>query len=159
MRASLCTGIVAALASLVSACAPGKQPPASTTGPTVADLTGSSWRLVEMQSMDDAQGTTRPDDPDKYRMQLEAGGRAVFQLDCNRGNGSWTTTAAGDSSGTIAFGPIATTRMACASPSLGDRLANDLANVRGYRIVDGRLSLSLMADGGILVWERADALR
>lgn len=159
MRMFLRTGIVAALALIVSACAPNEQLPTSTAGLALTDLTGSSWRLVEIQSMDDAQGTTKPGDPDKYRMQFETGGRAVFELDCNRGTGSWTMVAAGDNSGAISFGPIATTRMACPPPSLGDRLANDLASVRGYRLVDGRLSLSLIADGGILVWERADELR
>lgn len=149
---------LAAAALTLSACAMNDGRAGTATG-GAGSLEGSSWRLVEIQSMDDSQGSTRPTDPDNYTMQLEGGGRASFQLDCNRGSGSWTMTTAGPDSGSISFGPIATTRMACPPPSLGDRIAGDLANVRGYRLVDGRLSLSLMADGGILIWERAGEAR
>ena len=34
-------------------------------------LDGTHWRLVQIQSMDDRQGTTRPDDPSKYTLGFE----------------------------------------------------------------------------------------
>jgi heat shock protein HslJ len=119
-----------------------------------AQLAGSSWRLVEFQSMDDAIGTTRPEDPSRYTMRLESDGTASFRLDCNRANGNWSAQPAGDgSSGSFEFGPLAATTAACPPPSMGERVSADAAYVRGYLLRDGRLYLSLMADAGIYVWE------
>lgn len=109
----------------------------------------TDWRLVEIVSMDDAQGTSRPEDPDKYTLQFGIDGRAAVRLDCNRGAGTWT----GDGASRLSFGPLATTRAACRPPSLGDQLGMMLSYVRSYVVADGRLHMSLMADGGILVWE------
>lgn len=73
---------LAALA-LLSGCAgqPGATQLPDEAPVAQAGLEGTEWRLVEFQSMDDAQGTTRPDDPDKYTMKLTADGRAAFRLD------------------------------------------------------------------------------
>lgn len=157
MRKLFRFGLLAAAAMLISNCASGADQPSAATGSSPAGLEGTSWRLVEIRSMADAKGAIVPPNPDNYTMRLESGARAIFLLDCNRGRGNWTSAVAGDGSGSISFGPIATTRMACPPPSLGDRLANDLARVRAYRVIDGRLSLSLMADGGILIWEQTAA--
>jgi hypothetical protein len=40
----------------------------------VAGLTGTHWRLVEFQSMDDAIGAVRPEDPSLYTLRLNADG-------------------------------------------------------------------------------------
>lgn len=117
-------------------------------------LTDVTWRLVEFQSMDDAQGTTRPADPSKYTMKLGTDGSAAFQLDCNRGMGSHTSTKAQDGlSGSITFSVLATTKALCPEPSMGEKIARDTQYMRGWLLKDGRLSVSLMADGGIYVWE------
>jgi heat shock protein HslJ len=117
-------------------------------------LGGTEWRLVEMQSMDDAVGTTRPEDSTLYTMSLAADGRASLRLDCNRATGTWTVEPSADpANGRFEFGPLATTRAQCPPSSLYERLAVQLPYVRGYLVKDGRLYLSLMADGGILAWE------
>jgi hypothetical protein len=68
--------------------------------------------------------------------------------------GSWQVRPSADrSNGSFRFGRIATTKALCPPPSLGERLAKQLPYVRGYSLRNGRLHLSLMADGGILVWE------
>ncbi len=119
-------------------------------------LAGTSWRLVSIQSMDDQQGTTAVADPSKFTVSFGTDGRAAFQIDCNRGNGSWETEPAGeDGSGTLIFGPIAVTLMMCPQPSLDQRVSTALSNVRGYLIKEGQLHMSLLADGGILTWEPA----
>lgn len=137
-------------------------PAAAESGSTVAagnaeapaPLAGSSWRLVEFQSMDDAIGTTRPEDPSRYTMRLGPDGTVSFLLDCNRANGNWSARPAGDGdSGSFEFGLLATTTAACPPPSMGERVAADAEYVRGYLLRDGRLYLSLMADAGIYVWE------
>lgn len=42
--------------------------------------------------------------------------------------------------------------MFCAPDSLDQRIIRDLAYVRSYRLKDGNLYMSLMADGGIYEW-------
>lgn len=117
-------------------------------------LQGTAWRLVEILSMDDAQGSQRPGEPSRYTLLLDRNGQASLQLDCNRATGTWQMQASADrSNGTFRFGPLATTKALCPAPSLGERLGQQLPYVRGYSLRDGRLHLSLMADGGILVWE------
>jgi hypothetical protein len=104
--------------------------------------------------MDDAQGLRRPADPTRYTLSLQADGRAVLQLDCNRAMGPWQVEPSAEpSNGGFRFGPLASTKALCPAPSLGDPLARQLPYVRGYLLRDGRLNLSLLADGGILIWE------
>lgn len=114
---------------------------------------GTTWQLVAIQSMDDAQGTTRVDDPGRFTLEFGHDGRVAFRLDCNRGTGDYKVTPAGDrTTGTIAFGPIAATRALCPPPHLDERVARDMPHVRGYLLKEGKLYLSLMADAGIYEW-------
>jgi heat shock protein HslJ len=122
--------------------------------PQTPQLQGTSWQLVGIQSMDDAQGLRRPTDPSRYTLSLQADGRAVLQLDCNRAMGNWRVEPSTDpGNGGFRFGPLASTKALCPAPSLGEPLARQLPFVRGYLLRDGRLNLSLLADGGILIWE------
>lgn len=117
-------------------------------------LVDTAWQLVEFQSMDDRQGTRRPANRSLYTMTLSADGSASFRLDCNRGSARWS--ASNDStgrSGSLSFGPVAMTRAMCPPGSMSDRLAADIPNLRGFRVDKGQLSTSLMADGGIYIWE------
>jgi heat shock protein HslJ len=121
--------------------------------PTRPMLASTAWALHAIQSMDDAQGTTRIADPERFTLRLGADGRATMRLDCNRGTASWKATAAGDgTTGSIEFGSIAATRALCPPPRLDERVVRALGYVRGYLLKDGKLFLSLMADGGILEW-------
>lgn len=150
--------------SLLSACASGSRVtqlpdriPVGTGSPAIPGknaLAGTDWRLVEFQSMDDSQGATRPANRDSYTMRLGRDGTAAFQLDCNRATGSWSATESADgSSGTILFGAAAVTSALCPPPSMGEALARDLPRMRGFLLKEGRLFISLMADGGVYVWE------
>lgn len=122
---------------------------------TGTGLVGSSWQLVAIRSMDDAQGTTRVSAPQTLSVHFGADGRASFQLECNRGTGSFAVGAIAGSSGELTFGPIAATRALCPGADLGERLARQLPYVRSYLRKDGNLFMSLMADGGILEWQPA----
>ena len=114
---------------------------------------GTTWQLLSIQSMDDAQGTTRVNDPSRFTLEFGRDGRAAFVLDCNRGTGDYTAKPASDgNSGSISFGPIAATRALCPPPHLDERIARDMPYVRGYLLKEGKLYLSLMADGGIYEW-------
>ncbi len=119
-------------------------------------LAGTQWELVAIQSMDDAQGTTRIAAPERISVRFAADGRAAFRLDCNRGTATWQAEPAPDSlSGTLQFGPVAATRAFCPPPSHEQRVVRDLPYVRSYLFKDGKLFMSLMADGGIYEWRRA----
>jgi len=137
-----------------------RAPPASTqtnaSSPQLSEtpLAGTEWRLVEIQSMDDAIGTKKPDDPSRYSMRLNPDGTVQMRLDCNNAMGSWSVEPGPErSSGRFEFGPLATTRAICPPPSLDGQIAAQAQHVRSYLLQDGRLYLSLMADGGIWVWE------
>ena len=110
--------------------------------------------------MSDEQGTARPPDPATYTLAFGPDGRASLQLDCNRGSATWQARAAtgdtpGRRSGSLEFGALATTRAMCPPASLEPRLVKALPYVRSYVLMDGRLHLSLFADGGILVFAPA----
>lgn len=124
---------------------------------TQPSLAGSSWQLIELQAKDDDQGTSRPADPSLYTVTFGADGRAAFRLDCNRGNAQWQAApAAGNADmGQLTFGLLAATRAMCPPGSLDERLSRQLALVRGYRLVGERLHMSLLADGGTLIWSPA----
>ena len=121
---------------------------------SVASLADTRWQLVEFQSMDDAVGTQRPEDPSRYTMRLNGNGTVQFQLNCNSANGSWSAEAGNDpASGYFEFGPLAVTSAVCPPPSMDEQISSQSQWVRSYLNKNGRLYLSLMADGGIYVWE------
>lgn len=120
-----------------------------------ANLADTQWRLVEFQSMDDRQGATRPRAGTAYTMRLHGDGTVTMQLNCNRATGRWTARPSSDGlSGQFEFGPLAATRALCPPPSMDQSIVTQSPHVRGYLLEDGRLHLSLMADGGIYVWAR-----
>lgn len=123
---------------------------------TPPTLDGTSWRLVSIQSMDDEQGTTTVPDPSRYTMEFGTDGRATFRIDCNQGSGSWEATPSSDDSGSLAFGPIALTMMACPEPTIDQKVSTSMQYVRTYLFRDGQLHLALLADSGILTWEPID---
>lgn len=121
--------------------------------PAAPELAGSAWQLIAIHSMDDAQGTVRIDQPERYTMHFDNEGRVRLRIDCNRGFATWTAKPSAEAvSGSLEFGPIATTRMACPADTHDQRVARDLPHVRSYLFKDGKLHLSLKADGGIYEW-------
>ena len=106
-------------------------------------LGGTSWQLVRFQGGDDK--VLRPDDKAKYTVAFGTDGSVSVRFDCNRGRGSWKSTGPNQ----LEFGPMALTRAMCPPGSLHDHLVKQWGFVRSYTIKDGRLFLSLMADGGI----------
>ena len=149
-RKSLAIGLAAAGLAACSTTAENPPPNLPFSG-----LQGTSWQLVEIQSMDDVQGITRPDDPSKYTLTFGSDGRLSARLDCNRGMGNWSNDISNATGGTLTFGPMAVTKALCPEPTLGESLERQLPYVRSFTIRDGRLNLALMADGGIIVWEPA----
>jgi heat shock protein HslJ len=117
-------------------------------------LGDTQWQLVAFHSMNDATGTVRPDRGAHYAMRLNADGSVTMRLYCNRARGAWTADTGPDgTSGRFVFGAMISTRALCPPPSMDERIAADTEYVRGFRIENGHLYLSLMADAGIYEWE------
>jgi para-nitrobenzyl esterase len=130
---------VVLVALLLAGCA-GPLPPPRPPGPSLA---GTAWQLVRFKSSDDTIVT--PDDRSQYKLAFARNGSFTARIDCNRARGTWTSTAPGQ----VELGPLALTRAMCPPGSLHDRMVRHLSMVRSYMIMEGRLFLSLMADGGI----------
>ena len=113
----------------------------------VDDLSGASWQLVRIQGGDDS--VVVPDDKSKYTLAFATDGSVAARIDCNRGRGTWKSSAPN----LLELGPIALTRAMCRPGSLHNRMVRQLPFVRSYVIQNGRLFLSLMADGGIYEFE------
>ena len=113
-------------------------------------LTGTTWQLTSIQSMaPEEQPSTVIENPSEYTITFGDDGQAGFRVDCNRGNSTWRKDGDG-ASGSLAFGPIALTKMMCPQPSQDNQVAAALGRVRGYQLSGGRLHLSLEADSGIM---------
>jgi para-nitrobenzyl esterase len=106
-------------------------------------LGGTSWQLVKFQGGDGAVLT--PDDKSKYTLAFGNDGVVSARIDCNRGRGGWKSAGPNQ----LEFGPMAITRAQCPPGSLHDQIVKQLPYVRSYVMKEGRLFLSLMADGGI----------
>jgi para-nitrobenzyl esterase len=147
MRTALLLGVTALSALSLAGCNKAE----------AADpLTGTRWQLRSIESMaPEEEPSTTIDDPSKYTVEFGPDGRAQFQVDCNRGNGSWQIEPAAADSGGLVFGPIALTRMFCPQPSADSKVAAALGRVRSYLLSDGELHLSLEVDGGIMHWQPA----
>lgn len=130
--------------------------PSSVAGEIPATLAGTDWELMSFQSMDDAIGTTRPDDPSSYTMRLNPDGTVALMLGCNRAMGTWSVETDGEKqSGRFLFGPLAATRALCPPPRLDEKIIADSKFVRSFLLRDDRLHLSLLADAGIYTWAKA----
>lgn len=154
MRTMLCAAAAMAMAACGKAApkdasAPAAMVPADTTAPaaspSASPLAGTSWRLVRFESGDESVLT--PHDPDVFRLYLGADGQAAIQANCNRATGTWTSAEPS----MLTFGPIASTMALCERESIAGRFLRDFEFMRSYVLRDGKLYISLMADGGI--WE------
>ena len=114
-----------------------------------AALPGTSWQLVKFQGSD---GTTlTPDDRARYTIEFGSDGRLSARIDCNRGQGTWSSNGPSQ----LEFGPLALTRAQCPPGSLHDQIVRQWGYVRSFVIRNGHLYLALMADGGIYEFEPA----
>lgn len=122
--------------------------PTSTPNPTVTqpsssdDLAGTAWKLVKLQTADEA--THVPDDSSKYTITFGENGRVTSRVDCNTASSTWKSPRAGE----LQFGSWSRTSNKCPDGSLHDKIVTEGANVRSYSIKDGHLFLTGMAAGG-----------
>ena len=128
---------------------PGAQqsPDARVVAAPEQGLLGPTWILVEFQSMDDT--TLKPGTGALYTLHFAEPGRLEVQADCARGRGTWKSEGPAH----LEIGVVAMTKIACPPSALNERFVRDLAYVRSYVFRDGKLYISLLADGGIYAFE------
>lgn len=137
----------AGVAETAGADAAPAAPPAG--APDENPLSGTTWQLVKIMSMDDS--TYTPDDPSQYTLELLSDGTARVKADCNSATGSWKS----ESPSQLEFGTMAATMAQCPEGSLHDRYMAQFEWVRSYVIENDHLFLSTMADGSIIEFEPA----
>lgn len=133
MRAKLTTLAVTSLLLALSSCmtAPPESAPSG--------LAATQWTLIEVR--EPAGAPARDVSLNRYTLEFQPENRVAMKLDCNRGAGSWSAQAATPRSGTLRFGPIASTRALCPDNGQGARIAANLSGNWPYEIYDGRLTI------------------
>lgn len=145
MTGRLAPLVVLGLVLAGCAAAPPGGTPARTRSPDAA--TGKVWQWERTVTPVETIGSAAPE---RYTLELGADGRAAIRADCNRGSGGYKI-----GEGTIAFGPIATTRMACPPGSLDTRYLRDLQRATSFFVEGGNLYVELPVDSGTLRFRRA----
>jgi heat shock protein HslJ len=143
--------------TLLASCVARGMEDGTLDGGAAGPLANTSWRLVEFVSSDDAIGTVRPSDPDRYTLSLQPDGTASLRLDCNRGAGQWSAEGWDGEGGAFSLGPLSMTRAYCGPRSMDQQIARHAEYMRSFLLRGGRLYVNLMADGGTYVWEPAEA--
>ena len=132
--------VAAAVTLLSIACSSMNGPPKRTHTPEA--VLGKVWRWESMVTPVERIDVPTPE---RYTFQLLPDGRVAARLDCNRGSGTYKI-----SEGKIAFGPMASTRMACPPGSLDTRFARDLGRATLFFLEGGKLFLDLPMDSGTM---------
>lgn len=134
MRTPTATCLIALL--LIGAC----QPRSGATGKTDPVITDRIWTLKELEGQPlDSAGAANP--PTLLLGSAES--RVSGNAGCNRMAGPYTL-----GTGTLEFGALAMTRMACPAMALETRFTTALAAVKSYRIETNQLLL--LADGRVV---------
>jgi heat shock protein HslJ len=132
-------GGLALLGAVLAVAACGGPPPAGSSGDLGSYLENATWHL---RSIDDLR-IDRENAP--WLRATSSDGRVQGSTGCNSFNGPYRAGGT-----TVTFGPLATTRRACADPALGDverRMLDILQSADGYRVGSGQLQI--MIDGRI----------
>ena len=96
-------------------------------------------------------GTSAPDDdisvaePERYLLLLNAEGRAEIEFDCNSGGGDYSIDE-----GSLAFGPLISTRMACPDDTQDFVYMSQLQRATTFYVEGGELHVELAMGGGTM---------
>lgn len=89
---------------------------------------------------------------ERYKILLTSEGRLQARFDCNRGGGDYQI-----SQGTLSFGPLLSTRMACPPDTQDVVFMRDLQRVQSFFTEEGILYLELPLDSGTMQFIPAPA--
>lgn len=114
-------------------------------------LAGTTWVWVNTQMGDGANIT--PEDPAAFTLTFGDDGGFGSTTDCNSVAGQFT---ADEATGQLAFGEIASTRMACEGETLESTYITQLSGAASYLVRDGQLYIALQFDSGIMEFAPAE---
>ncbi|HKQ23716.1 MAG TPA: META domain-containing protein [Burkholderiales bacterium] len=122
------------------------------TPPIVAAVTGvispiGAWQWESLISSAEKLAVNQPE---RYRLQLQAGGKAQVHADCNRGQATYSSDGR-----KFNIRIAGMTRAACPAGSLSGRYLKALEAAVVQRIRGENLFLDLPADGGTMKFVRA----
>ena len=121
---------------------------ASITAPVTGALSPiGAWQWESLISSTEKVAVNQPE---RYKLQLEAGGRAQVFADCNRGQASYSLDGR-----SFNIRVTGVTRAACPAGSLSGRYLMSLEAAVGQRVRGENLFLDLPADGGTMKFVRA----
>lgn len=106
-----------------------------------------SWRWESLVSAADKIAI---EEPERYTLELQSGGKALVRADCNRGQAAYKLDGRA-----IAIKVSAMTKVACPSGTLGERFLKALESAVGQRIRGDSLFLDLPGEGGTMKFVRA----
>ena len=120
--------------------------PEDTTSPAgEVSLATQPWQWTGFTG---AAGQFKVEAPESYQVTFNEDGTVSVVADCNNAAGTYTDE---DGALTVVLGPM--TAAACPEGSRSEQFATLIASAASYFIADDVLFISLMADGGIYVWE------
>jgi len=117
-----------------------QDPFARSTSPDA--VIGLLWQWVGTSTTDDDISVA---EPERYLLLLNAEGRAEIEFDCNSGGGDYTIDE-----GSLTFGPLISTRMACADDTQDFIYMSQLQRAAGFYVEGGELHVELAMDGGTM---------
>jgi heat shock protein HslJ len=88
--------------------------------------------------------------PERYTLELQGGGKAVVRADCNRGQAAYRFDGRA-----IAIKISGMTKVACPAGSMSERYVKSLESAVGQRIKGDTLFLDLPGEGGTMKFVRA----
>ena len=120
--------------------------------PIAASVTGAvspigAWQWESLISSAQKIGVNQPE---RYKLQLQAGGKAQVLADCNRGHAIYSLDGR-----SFSIKITGVTRAACPADSLSGRYLKALQTAVGQRVKSENLFLDLPADGGTMKFVRA----
>jgi heat shock protein HslJ len=129
-----------------------RQTRAAATPPTPAPVSGTanvtgSWRWEGLVSSADKIAIEQPE---RYTLELQSGGKALVRADCNRGQAAYKLDGRA-----IAIKVSGMTKVACPPGSLSERYLKALEAAVGQRIRGDILFLDLPGEGGTMKFVRA----
>ena len=121
---------------------------AATTMPVLgAAPTTGSWRWEGMVSSADKISIEQPE---RYTLELQGGGKALVRADCNRGQATYKLDGRA-----VAIRISSMTKVACPPGSMSERYTKSLEAAVGQRIRGDNLFLDLPGGGGTMKFVRA----
>jgi len=102
-------------------------------------------RIWQWEATTTSTETIAVSEPERYTLQLGQDGRAQIRFDCNVGGGDYRIGV-----GTLSFGPMLSTRMACPPDSLDALFMRDIEAAVTFYVEEGNLYLGLKDKGGTM---------